>query len=320
MGALLGKRSVQGGSSDVMSLPPVPAGRDATTQDTLQFLERCHNFGASGVQTKITGDPRQLRARADELGMWLEGMISIRTTTPETLEQEILLAKAAGCTLARDGLLGGRRYETFRTLAEWNAWKAESMRKLREAIPVFEKHQFTLAIENHKDWALDEYTGLFKTFESQYFGACLDFGNNLSLLDDVTETFHTVLPYLKATHCKDIALAPCAEGFLLSEVPLGEGVLDLPSLFASLAKQQPHVHLSLEMITRDPLLVPCLTDQYWATFPERGAIPLARTLRFVNQNKSATPLPEPEQLTATQHLQLEEKNIEACFAYAKRRR
>ena len=260
MGALLGKRSVQGGSSDVMSLPPVPAGRDAAAQDTLQFFERCHALGASGVQTKITGDPLQLRARAEELGMWLEAMISIRNATPETLEHEILQAKAAGCTLARDGLLGGRRYETFRTLSDWNSWKAESLRKLTEAIPIFEKHHFTLALENHKDWTLDEYSGLFKRFESEYFGACLDFGNNLSLLDDVTEPFQAVRPYLKATHCKDVAVASCAEGFLMSEVPLGEGILDLPSLLAPLANHQPHVHLSLEMITRDPLLVPCLTD------------------------------------------------------------
>ena len=296
-----------------MSLPPVPA-----SQDTLQFLERCHALGAAGVQTKITGDPKQLRARAEDLGMWIEAMISVRHTTPETLEHEILQAKAAGCTLARDGLLGGRRYETFPSLADWNNWKTASLTKLKQAIPIFEKHQFTLALENHKDWTLDEYLGLFHAHPSEYFGACLDFGNNLSLLDDVMNTFHAVLPYLKATHCKDIAVAPCPAGFLLSEVPLGEGILDLPAMFRVLGDHHPRVHLALEMITRDPLLVPCLTDHYWTTFPERSGLSLARTLRFVNRNACATELSEPENLTAAQHLQLEEKNIQACFAYAQR--
>ena len=328
MGAALGKSSsptavkpsspssqtVPSHSQNVMSLPPVPHGND-----TLQFLERCHALGAHGIQAQITGDTAALRARAEQLGMWVEAMISIRKSTPETLEAAIVNAKEAGCTIARDGLLGGRRYETFNTLADWNAWVAESMDKLKMAIPICDKYKFTLALENHKDWTIDEYVKLFKTYSSEYFGACLDFGNNISLLDGLMETIEAAAPYTKATHFKDMAVEQYGDGFLMSEVPLGTGVLDLSKAVAVVQKANPKVHLALEMITRDPLKVPCLKDHYWITFPDRNGIFLARTLRFVNERKSATPLPTPEELPHAEHASVEEENVKACFKYAQER-
>ncbi len=183
------------------------------------------------------------------------------------------------------------------------------------AIPIFEKHKFTLALENHKDWTLDEYVRLFRKYSSEYFGACLDFGNNISLLDGLMETIEQVAPYTKATHLKDIAVAPYREGFLLSEAPLGEGVLDLPRALDILHRAQPNARLTLEMITRDPLPIPCLTDRYWLTFPDRNGIYLARTLRFIEEHKSAQPLPCPEALSASEHARIEEENIRACLGY-----
>ena len=62
-----------------------------------------------------------------------------------------------------------------------------------------------------------------------------------------------------------MAVAEYDEGFLLAEVPLGEGFLDLPKMIALLREARPDIRFNLEMITRDPLRIPCLTDQYWAT-------------------------------------------------------
>ena len=308
MGGMLGRNS----SQSALSLPPVPKG-----PHTIDFLQHCHDLGAVGIQCQITGNPAALRARADQLGMWVEAMISVRNSTPESLEQAILTAKHAGCTVARDGLLGGRRYASFGSLADWNAWVHESMAKLEAALPLFEKHKLTLALENHKDWTTDEYVHLFKTYSSEYFGACLDFGNNLSLLDDPMETIEEAAPYTKATHFKDIAVATYADGFAMAEVPLGTGILDLGRILEVLERAQPNVRLALEMITRDPLEVPCLTDKYWITFPDRNGIHLARTLRFVHEHHATAPLPRPEQLPPAGHIRVEEENIRACIGWAR---
>lgn len=316
LGARLGKQTaLNGGNQTPGSGAPSTLSLPSTGEDSLLLLERCHALGAAGIQCVIQGDPRQLRARAEELGMWIEAMISVRVSTLEQLEESIVAAKEAGSTVARDGLLGGRRYESFNGLADWNAWVKLSLEKLEVAVPVFEKHQLTLALENHKDWTLDEYVNLFEQYSSEYFGACLDFGNNLSLLDDPMETISAVAPYAKATHLKDIALSPDSDGFLLSEVPLGQGVLDLAQAVEILRAANPKIRFSLEMITRDPLKVPCLTDRYWVTFPRRNGLHLARTLRFVQSHASQLPLARPEELDSERHAQIELANIKSCFEY-----
>jgi sugar phosphate isomerase/epimerase len=309
MGAQLGRNSTAAALTGTQS-PRSGSG------DSVEFLERCRTLGAAGIQAAIKGDPKKLRERAEQLGMWVEAMISVRNSSPEQLEQSIIRAKDAGCTVARDGLLAGRRYETFHTLADWNAWVEGAHKSLSAALPLFEKHKLTLAIENHKDWTIDEYVKLFHTYSSEYLGACLDFGNNIALLDNLEEVIEAAAPYTKATHLKDVAVAPYEDGFLLSEVVLGTGVLDLPKIVALLRKANPGVRFSLEMITRDPLRVPCLTDGYWVTFPERNGIYLARTLRFVRDHKPASPLPTPEELPQPEHAKLEINNILDCFKYA----
>lgn len=282
--------------------------------DTLEFLERCHGLGAAGIQAQINGDAAKVRARAEELSMWVEAMLSIRNATPEQLEKAILDAQAAGCTVARDGLLGGRRYETFHSLDEWNVWKKHSFEVVDKALPVFEKHKFTLALENHKDWTADEYAALFKKYSSEYLGACIDFGNNISLLDDPMALIEAAAPYAKSTHVKDMAVRPYADGFEMSEVVMGTGILPLEKFFTILWKANPQLKMSLEMISRDPLKVPCLTDQYWVTFPDRNGLMLARTLRMVEAHKNAD-LPMFTGLDAVRWRQKETENIQACLKY-----
>lgn len=293
----------------------VPGAPDAKHADALQFLERCHLLGASGIQTQINGDIRRLRERAEELGMWMEGMVSICNSSPEQLERAILDAKSAGCLVVRDGMLSGRRYETFSSFADWNAWTSQIFDTIRQALPLFERHRLTLAIENHKDWTAEEFAALFATYSSEYLGACVDFGNNLSLLDDPMALIEAAAPYAKSTHVKDMAVRPCPDGFEMAEVPLGKGILDLPKMIGLLQKANPNIRLSLEMITRNALPVPCLTDSYWITFPARSGLSLARMLRYVETHKRQRELARFDHVAAAQRVQCEEDNIRECFTY-----
>ena len=74
--------------------------------------------------------------------------------------------------------------------------------------------------------------------------------------------------------------------FLLAEVPLGKGVLDLPKVIALCREYNPEVTFNLEMITRDPLKIPCLTEKFWETFTDVNGKDLAQTLRMVNKSTS----------------------------------
>lgn len=296
------------------------AGSRPQARDAYQFLEKCHALGAGGIQTQLNGDLAKLRARAEELGMYVEGMVSIpRNGDMSALERGLMDAKAVGALAVRVAMLSGRRYESFPTLAEWKQWVEQSHAALRLALPLIERHKVIVAIENHKDWTLEEFQRLLKTYESEYLQVCWDFGNNIALLDDTMEMVAALARYTKSTHIKDMAVRPYADGFLLSEVPLGSGLLDLPRIVALIQKANPRTKFSLEMITRDPLKVPCLTPQYWEVFPERHARYLARTLKLVQENSSRDPLPTITQLSREERLKVEEENIRACLRYVSAR-
>jgi sugar phosphate isomerase/epimerase len=289
----------------------------AKPQDTLEFLMRCHALGAAGMQAPLHGDLRKLRAQAEQLGMYIEGMVPLpKTGETSAFEKSIQDAKNAGAQCVRAGALSGRRYESFASLEDWRKFVSDSRQNIEAALPILEKYKMPLALENHKDWTADQLLELIKSHASEYLGVCLDFGNNIALLDDPLNVVEMLAPFTIATHVKDMGVQSYDDGFLLSEVVLGQGFLDLPRMLRLIRQSRPATRFSLEMITRDPLQVPCLTEKYWVTFPERNGVFLARTMQLVQRYKSAKPLPRISGLLPEAQLEAEQTNVQTSLEYA----
>ena len=285
-------------------------------RDTLEFLEHCHSIGAAGIQTALTSlEPAYLdkvERRLKDTGMFLEVMCSLPKPDMTQFVAIVDAAKRLGALCVRAACLSGRRYETFATLEEWKKFVADSHAAVARAVPVVSKARLPLALENHKDWTVDEMVTLLKSYSSEHVGVCLDTGNNIALLDDPMEVVERLAPYAVSTHIKDMGVAAYADGFLLSEVAIGTGMLDIPEIIGVIQKARPRTRLTLEMITRDPLKVPALTDKYWATFPERSGVYLGRTLRMVAAKQSK--LPVISGLSKEEQLRAEEQNVRRCLA------
>jgi sugar phosphate isomerase/epimerase len=293
--------------------------------DTYEFLDYCHALGAGGIQAALSSlEPaylKRLRARAESYGMYLEVMEELpKENDAEKFERTVAAAKAAGALCIRTAALGGRRYETFSQLSDWQEFVTRSLAAIDRALPIVTKEHVPLAIENHKDWTAHELASLLKDRSSEYLGVCLDTGNNIALLDNPMDAIETLAPYAVSTHFKDVAVEPDPDGFLLSEVPLGEGIVDLQRAVATVQRTRPKTRFTLEMITRNPLKVPCLTDKYWATFPDRNGKYLADTLRMVRDATGRLQhLPHVDGESRAGLLQLEEEDVKQCLYYARTR-
>jgi hypothetical protein len=289
---------------------------DADFLPEAAFPIPCLNLGAAGIQSPINGDPSLIRARAEKYEMFVEAVVPLPfDDDTAAFEQSLKDAQAAGATALRSACLDTRRYETFADFDTWQQHVTRSRTALEAAVPLLEKYKLPLGLENHKDWTSDELISLLQNYSSEYLGACLDFGNNIALLEDPMTVIEKLAPFVVTTHLKNMAVEPCDDGFLLSEVPFGDGYLDLPRALAIVRAARPKARISLESITRDPLKIPVLTDKYWATFPDRAGIALARTLRFVQQNKTKKPLPRVSHLSHAELLALENQNVIDCLAY-----
>jgi sugar phosphate isomerase/epimerase len=293
-------------------------------KDTIEFLEYCHELGAGGVQIGVgsqdTDYPKKLRAKAEAYEMYFEGQASLpqQSADVDRFDAEIRSAREAGAGVVRTAMLGGRRYETFDSAEAFRQFSEKSWQSLTLAEPILKKHRVRLAIENHKDRRVPEMLDLLKRISSEYVGVCVDVGNNIALLEEPTAVVEALAPFAFSTHLKDMAVQEYEEGFLLAEVPLGEGFLDLRKMVAVLQKANPTIQFNLEMITRDPLKIPCLTPKYWATMENASAAQLAAALALVRRIASTKPLPHTSGLELDRQLALEDENVRASLDYARR--
>jgi 3-oxoisoapionate decarboxylase len=290
--------------------------------NAIELLEHCHSIGAGGIQVVVrgwSGDfAKKMRDRREKLGLYLEGSIAVPANNEDLsrFEQEVIHAKEAGAVILRTVTSSGRRYEVFHSPDEVSEFKKKAMESLRLAVPLLEKHKAKLAVENHKDWRADELASALKQLGSEWIGVTLDFGNSISLVEDPMEVVETLVPYVFSTHVKDMGVEEYADGFLLSEVPLGKGILDLNKIMALCKKHNPGVAFNLEMITRDPLEIPCLKSDYWKVFEGVSGSELARTIQLVRENKYESALPRVSQLSPEERLAIEEENVVQCLKYS----
>jgi sugar phosphate isomerase/epimerase len=235
----------------------------------------------------------------------------------ERFAAEMRTAQACGARVVRTVLLAGRRYEVFDSAAAFRTFAAEGRAALLRARPVVERFNLRLAVENHKDLEAKALLDLLKEVDSPNVGVCVDTGNNIALLEEPHEVVEALAPFAFSTHIKDMGVEEAGDGFLLAEVPLGQGFLDLPRVLATLRKARPEVRFNLEMMTRDPLRIPCLGEKYWATMEHVPARRLARLLTLVRRQASRQPLPRVSGLSAAERLKREDDNVRLCLRHAR---
>ena len=291
------------------------------------ILEHCRGLGLGAVRMSLpSSDPAavsELRKKIDSYGM----RVIISLPTPKEAgalpqyEAAVRAASELGAVTTHASFTA-RRYEEFDTFEAFKASFERHQRSVELAEPILRKYKMKLAIENHKGWRAAEHVAWIKRLGSEWIGACYDFGNNMALCEDPAETLRLLAPVTIYVSFKDMAVAPYDEGFLLSEMALGEGMLDLPGMVKVLQQKDPNMIFALEMITRDPLKIPVFTKKYWTTFDDSySPLPgrdLARMLEIVRTTPPKTPLTTTTGLSAPDALKLEDEMINRSIAWARK--
>ena len=287
----------------------------------LTFLKHCRALGAGGMQVPLSSltpqEAESLAQQAADWGMFVEAIVRLPRDEGDVsrFDQDMQIAARAGAAAARTTIIPGRRYEYFDSLEKFRDFERRGRRSLERGVAAAEKHGLPVAVENHKDHRNAERVALFESIDSEYVGACVDTGNSVALLEDPIETVKALAPWAHSVHLKDQGVQLYEDGFLLGDIPLGEGYLDLPQMVRILRERRPHVHFSLELITRDPLKVPCLHESYWPTFPDLPARNLARTLQQVRAG-AAKQLQQISTLTPDEQVEQEKENVRRSLQYS----
>jgi hypothetical protein len=101
--------------------------------NAIDLLEHCHEIGAGGIQVMVRDwgqdFAKKMRDRREQLGMYLEGSISLPKTKADVaaFERDVIAAREAGADIARTVCLSGRRYETFQSLEAFEDFRTRSL-------------------------------------------------------------------------------------------------------------------------------------------------------------------------------------------------
>ncbi|MDQ6665571.1 MAG: sugar phosphate isomerase/epimerase [Acidobacteriota bacterium] len=311
-----------GGAPTAFSLR-MRAARAAGQQ--FDLVEHCHELGLGGVETflpKDAGAVKNLRQKAEAYNMLLvlNAPLPKSSSDVAAFDASVRACKECGA-MAMHAAMTGRRYEDFDSLEAFKQKFEQAQQSVALAEPVLRKYRMKLAIENHKGWRAAEQAAWMKRVGSEWVGVAYDLGNNISLCETPDETFRLLSPYAVFCHIKDMGVENYADGFLLSEVVFGQGVIDLKKTVDDLRAKDSNMLFCLEMITRDPLKIPVFTDKYWATFDDSyspmPARDLAKTLELVRQNPPKTPLPKIAGLNSAEQVKAEDEYNLRCIAYAR---
>jgi sugar phosphate isomerase/epimerase len=289
------------------------------------IVEHCHRIGLGAVQKPLESadiqDPTRLRKLVEGYGMQLILEVPIEESQLPHLDTALKACKAAGAYCLHTAMTQ-RRYEQFDSRDAFQQDFERCQRLIARAEPVLKQHRLKLAIENHKGWRAAEQAAWLKRLGSEWVGVCLDFGNNMALCEEPMDTVRVLAPYAVMSHIKDMAVGSYEDGFLLSEVVLGKGILNLKELVRMVREKDAHMPIYLEMITRDPLKIPVFTDKYWVTFDDSySPLPgrdLAQFLNLVRKNPPKEPLPHTTGLSPAAAVKFEADNNAECIKYARR--
>jgi triosephosphate isomerase/sugar phosphate isomerase/epimerase len=195
--------------------------RDAATHDGVDLFQICDHLP---LDTATDERLASIRSLAADLGLTLE--VGTRGTRPEHLARYLHVAQQLGATLVR----------SMWTSGDDQPDAAETERRLRQALPAYERAGVTLALETYEVVATADLVAVVRAIGSDSLGICLDPANTVARLEHPADVVAMTAPHVVNWHVKDSAFtrSPGWVGFQYTGVPIGTGVLDHDAVRAAL--------------------------------------------------------------------------------------
>lgn len=229
---------------------PLPlAGMLARTEEWGAELLQVCDYPA--VEEYDDAQLRTLGGDAHRRGLRLE--LGTRGIATEHLLRYLRMAERLDVRLVRSMV----------TAAE--AARAEDL--LRAAVPAYERAGVVLALETYEQVPTPRLVEVVEAVGSPALGICLDPANCVAALEHPAATVELTAPLVRNLHVKDFGFSRQAGwvGFTLAGVPLGEGLLDLDHLYATVRPVQRGISQVVEhwLVWQGDSVTTCRLEDEW---------------------------------------------------------
>lgn len=220
--------------------------------------------------TLDAGELRALRARADELGLYVEsGLGKINpycsAEAPELraagggdiiagLMRMMEAAVAIGCRELwvspgnfKPAYRGRLAVDRFRTDVTWDEQLSAIEKVLKRLAPAARANGVHMNVETHDEITSFEILRLIEAVGEDCVGVVLDTANMVQRGEHPVWAARRLAPHIRQTHVKDALVARAPGGLDFQPRTCGTGVVDFASVLPIVAGANPAVNLSLEI-------------------------------------------------------------------------
>ena len=251
---------------------------DVNTHGVWGTLDFAKDNGLEGVFFKYImnlsptldlGELKEVKARADELGLYLEagiGRINPFNTaeTPEIralgegdylagMQKQILACQSIDCRelwastgAYKHGMKGYFKFDRFRTDAPWEDQLKATEKVLLSLKSFLLNVGCRINIETHEEVTSYELVRIVETVGPEVVGITFDTANVLARGEDPVSAAQRVAPYTHLTHIKDSILYFVDDGLERQVRPCGRGIVNFEKIIPILYQSNPDLHLSIE--------------------------------------------------------------------------
>ena len=212
----------------------------------------------------------EIRAKADELGLYLEAGVGkinpyCSAEAPEFRaigDGDVILgftrmieaSAAIGCRELwvspgnfKSEYRGRLANDRFRTDVTWDEQLLAIEKVLLKLAPVARANGVHLNMETHDEITSFEILRLIDKVGEDCMGVVFDTANGLQRAEHPVFAAKRVAPYVRQTHIKDAYVGFAAGGLDFQTRQVGRGIVDFAAIIPILAKANPNLNLSLEV-------------------------------------------------------------------------
>ncbi|MBY5760978.1 sugar phosphate isomerase/epimerase [Rhizobium leguminosarum] len=252
---------------------------EAKKRGPLASLDHVKELGLAGIffSTALDMSPdldsgllREIRAKADDLGLYLESGIG-KINPYCSAEEPALRAAGGGDIIAgftrmieasaaigchelwvapgnfKSEYRGRLANDRFRTDVTWEEQLLAMEKVLRKLAPVARANGAHMNIETHDEITSFEILRLIEKVGADCVGVVFDTANGLQRGEHPVFAAKRLAPHIRQTHIKDAYVGRAPGGLDFQTRPVGGGIVDFAAILPILAEANPRLNLSLEV-------------------------------------------------------------------------
>ncbi|TAX70804.1 sugar phosphate isomerase/epimerase [Rhizobium leguminosarum] len=252
---------------------------EAKKRGPLASLDHVKELGLAGIffSTALDMSPdldsgllREIRAKADDLGLYLESGIG-KINPYCSAEEPALRAAGGGDIIAgfthlieasaaigchelwvapgnfKSEYRGRLANDRFRTDVTWEEQLLGIEKVLRKLAPVARANGAHMNIETHDEITSFEILRLIEKVGADCVGVVFDTANGLQRGEHPVFAAKRLAPHIRQTHIKDAYVGRAPGGLDFQTRPVGGGIVDFAAILPILAEANPALNLSLEV-------------------------------------------------------------------------